>query len=491
MKRLLKKDNIMLITIVFILLILLHFPLLSKNIIGADILLNNYFYNGYSWEISLGRFGLYVIGILKGFISFPHIDLFISFFLISISVLLIIDLFNIKNVTSKILCILLFTVSPIISSTLLFHYCAIGYFLSFFFGVFSIYIFYKAKGKYLKYLISLISIIITLSMYQAYFSFIITFFVIYNLYLLIKNKVDYKEAFGYLLTFLCGVILYFILMKISQNIFHINMASYSNADKVGVNTLFSFPSKIIDSYLLFYKFFFTNDIMKNTYFYNHILHLLLLSVMIISIVISMVHNKVPKRNIIIGSIVIILLPVFLNSIIFVISDSKLQLLMSASYLWIFLFIIILNESKYIKIISGILLILLFRNYLIQDQASYMSLENQFMKYNTVIGSSILQNINHLDKKFVIVGNIKKDSDNDISNIYNSNYGFIADEDIFWNEYNLRKLAFERFVYQYYGVKVTFADLNTYNYILDNRKTSEVIYEIDGTNVIDFYNYRHN
>ena len=121
----------------------------------------------------------------------------------------------------------------------------------------------------------------------------------------------------------------------------------------------------------------------------------------------------------------------------------------------------------------------------------MSLENQFMKYNTVIGSSILQNINHLDKKFVIVGNIKKDSDNDISNIYNSNYGFIADEDIFWNEYNLRKLAFERFVYQYYGVKVTFADLNTYNYILDNRKTSEVIYEIDGTNVIDFYNYRHN
>ena len=158
MKRLLKKDNIMLITIVFILLILLHFPLLSKNIIGADILLNNYFYNGYSWEISLGRFGLYVIGILKGFISFPNIDLFISFFLISISVLLIIDLFNIKNVTSKILCILLFTVSPIISSTLLFHYCAIGYFLSFFFGVFSIYIFYKAKGKYLKYLISLISI---------------------------------------------------------------------------------------------------------------------------------------------------------------------------------------------------------------------------------------------------------------------------------------------------------------------------------------------
>lgn len=491
MKKLLKKDNIILITVVFILLTLLHFPLLSKNIIGADILLNNYFYNGYSWEISLGRFGLYVIGILKGFISFPHIDLFISFFLISISIFLIIDLFNIKNITSKILCILLFVSSPVISSTLLFHYCAIGYSLALFFGILSIYIFYKAKNKYFKYPISLVSIIITLSMYQAYFSFIITFFAIYNLYLLIKNKIDYKEAFKYLITFLCGVVLYFILMKISQSIFHVNMSSYSNADKVGINILFSFPSKIIDSYILFYKFFFTNDIMKNTYFYNHIIHLLLLIIMIASVIISMVQNKVSKKNVVIGIMVMILLPVFLNSVIFVISDSKLQLLMSASYLCIFLFIIVLNKHKYIKIISCILLILLFRNYLIQDQASYMSLENQFMKYHTIIGSSISKNINHLDKKFVIVGNIKKDSDNDITKIYNSNYGFIADEDLFWNEYNLRKLAFERFVYEYYGVKVSFADIDTYNYILDNRKTSEVIYEMNGINVIDFYNYGHN
>lgn len=58
MKKFLKKDNFILIGCIFIILMLIHFPLLTKNIVGADILLNNYFYNGFSWEISLGRFGL-------------------------------------------------------------------------------------------------------------------------------------------------------------------------------------------------------------------------------------------------------------------------------------------------------------------------------------------------------------------------------------------------------------------------------------------------
>ena len=64
MKTLIKKEYKNLLLIIT-LLFLIHLPLMTKNIISADILLNNYFYKGYSWEISLGRFGLYKIGILK------------------------------------------------------------------------------------------------------------------------------------------------------------------------------------------------------------------------------------------------------------------------------------------------------------------------------------------------------------------------------------------------------------------------------------------
>ena len=68
----------------FILLFLVHFNLLTTNIISGDILLNNFFYKGYSWEVSLGRFGLWVVGLLKGYLSIPIIDLSISFIIISI-----------------------------------------------------------------------------------------------------------------------------------------------------------------------------------------------------------------------------------------------------------------------------------------------------------------------------------------------------------------------------------------------------------------------
>lgn len=489
MKKFLKKDNLLWLGIVFFILVIVHFPLLTKNIIGADILLNNYYYEGYSWELSLGRFGLLLVGFIKGFLSVPYMDLFISFLLIGMSILLIIDLFEIKKNITKILCIILFSLSPIVSATLLFHYCAIGYFLAFFTGIFSIYIFYKAKNKYLKYMVSLLAIIVSLSMYQAYFSLIITFFVIYNLYLILNNKINYKEAFKYLLIFILGVILYFIMMKLTLVIFNINMANYSNANKIGIDTIFKFPSKFVESYILFYKFFFTDKIVKNTYLYNHIINLLLLIILLVNLTLIVYKNKVSIPNIIMGILIIVLLPVFLNSVIFVINDAKLQLLMSTSYLFIFLLMIILNEYEFkIKYLTLFLLIILFRNYLIQDQASYMSLENSFNKYKTIIDSSILKNVNNLDKKFVIIGKINDKKDNSLAKIYDLNYGYICDDNIFWDEYNLRKLAFLRFVYEYYGLEINFALEDEYNYILDNRNTDDILYSINDINVIDFYNY---
>ena len=38
--------------------ILIHLSLFTKDILTADVLLNANYYDGYSWEISLGRFGL-------------------------------------------------------------------------------------------------------------------------------------------------------------------------------------------------------------------------------------------------------------------------------------------------------------------------------------------------------------------------------------------------------------------------------------------------
>lgn len=478
MKTLIKKEYKNLLLIIT-LLFLIHLPLMTKNIISADILLNNYFYKGYSWEISLGRFGLYIIGILKSFITVPHIDLLISYVFISISTILLIDLFNIKDKIKKILLILIIVLSPITSSTLLFNYCSIGYTFAFLGSVSSIYIFYKETNKYLKYIIPIILIVLSLSMYQAYLSLIVTLFVIYNLKLILDKKENYKELFKYLILLIIGILFYFISMKLSQLVFHIDMSSYSNANEIGINTILTIPNKIIDTYKLTYRFFFTNSIIKNTYLHNNIINLLILITIIISIIVNLFRNNISNKNKIITILIILTLPIYLNSIIFVISGTKLQLLMSSSYLLIYLLLIYLIPKNNIKYLNIILIILLLRNNLIQVQSTYLTLENTFNRYNLVIDSAIRENINNSNTKYVVIGKDKVKS----TNISKQNYGFISDDSILWKEYNLRKLGFTRFCEEYYGLNINYLSEDK-ALELENNRTNKLIENRDDITIIN-------
>jgi hypothetical protein len=320
-------------------------------------------------------------------------------------------------------------------------------------------------------------------MYQAYLSFIVGIFVIYIIKELINNKTNYLELFKYLLCIIVGVIIYFITMKISLILFHINLASYSNANKIGISTLLNIPKKIVESYKLFYNYYFTDLITKNMYMYNNILNILFIIISLITIIINMVINKTKRTNIIICSFLLVLLPVFLNSIIFVIDDSKLQLLMASSYLTIPILILSLNH-KYIKYILYFILIILMRNYLVQVQATYLTLEDTFNKYNTVINTAIVNNINELDKKFIVIGNIQNNSQ-----VSKMNYGFISDEGLLWDEYNLRKLGFERFCLEYYGLKLDFGSEDDYSKYKDENN-DEIIYKDEDLIIINFNNYKN-
>lgn len=485
MKSLINKRNLLIILITFILLFLTHLPLMTKNILSADILLNNGFYNGYSWEISLGRFGLYVIGLLKCFLTIPHIDILISYFIISISLVILFDLFFFRKKEDIILYILIICLNPITSATLLFNYCSIGYTLAFLCSILSVYIYYKEENKIKKYLFSLILIVVALSMYQAYLSVIVTTFIIYNIKLLLEKKENFKLSLKYILTLLIGVLLYFIIMKISLLVFHVNMSNYSGADKIGLQTLLSIPKKIGLSYKLFYEYYFTDKIVKNIYIKNNILNIFLLILLIIGVVFKIFKNNLSPKEKVLTLLLVLALPIFLNSIIFTINDTKLQLLMSASYLLVPLLLITTIPENKMKYLSIIVIILFLRNNLIQTQATYLSLENTFNKYNTVITSAIKENINHQNYKFALIGSTKNETE-----INKLNYGFISDDAIFWEEYNLKKLGFERFCYEYYGLNLTFVSEEDYDKIKQREnKNQEIIYTYDDIIVIDL-SYLH-
>ena len=315
--------------------------------------------------------------------------------------------------------------------------------------------------------------------YQAYLSLIVTLFVIYNLKLILDKKENYKESFKYLILLIIGIVFYFISMKLSQLVFHIDMSSYSNANEIGINTILTIPNKIIDTYKLTYRFFFTNSIIKNTYLHNNIINLLILITIIISIIVNLFKNNISNKNKIITILIILTLPIYLNSIIFVISDTKLQLLMSSSYLLIYLLLIYLIPKNNIKYLNIILIILLLRNNLIQVQSTYLTLENTFNRYNLVIDSAIRKNINNSNIKYVVIGKDKVKS----TNISKQNYGFISDDSIFWKEYNLRKLGFTRFCEEYYGLNINYLSEDK-ALELENNRTNKLIETRDDITIIN-------
>ena len=466
-----KTKSFILISIcTLVLALLVHMSLFTKNIITADVLLNNFYYKGYSWEISLGRFGLFFIGLLKGYNSIPIIDLIPSFILLCFINYYLIKLFELDGSINKILTILLVIISPIISVTLVFHYCSIGYLIALLCGILSTYIFYKSENKIIKYLIPIVLIVISLSMYQAYLSLIVTVFVLYNIKLLLNKKFKLKESLKYLLVLITGIIIYFILMKLSLIVFHINMSDYSNADKVGLSLILDIPSKFISSYKLFFEFIFKDTIIKNSYFHTYIYYILLFIMMVIAIVRSIIKKKIKLFNIILVTILILLLPVFLNSVIFVVNEVKLQLLMSASYITIPIFIVSLDYNKICKIILVIILGLLLRVYYVQIEASYKSLDNTFNSYKLIINKAIKKSDNH---KYMFIGSIDT-----TTNINKLNYGYVSDLGIFWDEYNLKKIAFCKYTKYYLNKEVEFVDMDTYNNLVNNEYNSIINYTDD-------------
>ena len=476
-KKLFKLENIIYL-VMFFLLIIVHFALLTKNILTADVLLNNEYYRGYAWEISLGRFGLFFIGLIKGYYSNKVLEIIISSILIVIITYLLIKIFDIKDKFHKAFSIILMILSPIISSTLLFHYCAVPYFLAFLFSILSLYIYYNVKNKYIKYIAPIILFVASLSFYQAYFSVMVSVFFLYQIKLLFDKKINYIESFKYLLLLLAGLIIYFICVKLSLLIFHIDMASYSNASSIGLSTLLQIPNKFIDSYILFYKMFFTNSFTKNTYLFNNIIYYFLFIIFIINYIYKVIKSKNNKEKVLL-IILLLLIPVFLNSIIFIIPEAKLQLLMSSSYLVFMIFSFSFINIKYSKVLFCLLLILLFRNYYIQVEATYITLENTFNTYDTIISNTIKDT----NKKYIVIGNLK----NNNKDITNNNYGYISDEGIFWDEYNLRKLGVVRFCKQNYGIDIEFGDEDSYNYLV-NENSKELIYQYNDNVVINLNNY---
>lgn len=387
-----KKEDLLILFTVFLFGIVNYFYFLGNIVLTPDGLTYGPIYKSGGWEFDLGRPLLLVVDRLRGGLVSSSIIVFFSLFFLSISVMIIRRTFPIKKKFSIFLLSLLVVLFPTFSESALFIYCFDSYTLAFLCSVLGIY-FIKNK----KYLFSILSIIISLSLYQAYISVTITGVLLLFILNILENKGEIKDLFIQMFVVFIGLISYFALLKLGMHVLGRNLADYKGASSFGIDTILLLPKSIYNAFVDFYSFFLLENIIYNRYYYRVVINLFVFIFMLI--ILYPKFKKLCLYQKFLFVIAILILPITVNIMDLIACDTKINLVTAIGFCMIYLFFIILidNYSKVpiVKSLSIFIIIGLCYTYLLSNNGTFQSRVDTYNHYYAQ-SSYILNKVKNLE-----------------------------------------------------------------------------------------------
>lgn len=216
-----------------IILLIVHFQLYSQEIMNTDGLWNSIYDIAGNWEVSLGRWGIYFVNLLRGSFVSPIVTSIISIVIIAITCVMIVKLLKINKKYTIVLMFALLASLPSFCNTLTYPYCADAYTLAMFFAVIAVYCIYKYP-KIKGIILGGIALAVSLGLYQGYVGVCAVLCLIMLLLQIIENK-DIKEVghntFRSILLAIMGIIIYYAITQIFLKIYQVSLASYGGANE--------------------------------------------------------------------------------------------------------------------------------------------------------------------------------------------------------------------------------------------------------------------
>ena len=234
------------------------------------------FFNKFAWHdelqhgfqlsatkaIRLGRWmraglGWIVQKVFGGYnLSLPLIHGLISVFFISLSVFLIIHLFDIKEKSLRILIAGLLVSFPVVTSTFGYMFTAPYYFMALFCSTFAVWL-ASRKICVWRFLLSAAFICAGMAIYQPYFAVGVSLFVLMVIFGIIRGRYEgiagiFKEGFYYVGILAAGFITYMITWKGSMKILGIEAGDYQGISSIGEGGLGKYVNGIVRAYRGFF-----------------------------------------------------------------------------------------------------------------------------------------------------------------------------------------------------------------------------------------------
>lgn len=473
--------------------IIAHGFMLANKLPNHDDL-QSIFSNGVTFE--LGRWGLEILKYVFPNISIPWLNGFILIILISISACFIAKILNIKSKVKQCLIGAVMVTYSSITCTMAYMFTASSYGVAILLSVLCVYFALKTDKK-TNLILSVICLIISLSIYQAYLSITATLFII----LLIKDCLDKEEktktiilrGLKFLAILIVSLLLY-LLSVIFVNYFTGNsLSEYQGANEIGSFSFDDVLGGIFMAYLTIPRL-----ILRDFYGLSagillkvgYLISFIIICILSILCLIKILKNS--KSKAVLFIILGLLLPLTMNSLYLVSDKIEMHSLMCYANFFILVLPLVLielidNISKinfvkwFNRIIICVLIIMTFKYITYANECYFelkLSYENAYSFYTTLVTRIESTHGFNENTKVAIIGYYNGGELNNNSIAFSDLDDFTG---ILSNYEIINAYSKENFIKNYIGVDFNYATSKEINELIANDEYKNMsIYPYDNS-----------
>lgn len=484
--------------------IIIHMAFLIYHVGNGDVTAYSIVQIGnYIFDRALGRWFTPYVAAWRNDIVMPVFVALVTIFLLSLTVALIVDIFNITDKKVIVLCSALFISQPCVSTIMTLYFCSDTFTMAIFLAVLAAWCLIKLNSN-IKIISAAVFIMLSLALYQSHIVLTIIiclFYLIFEALDIEKSSVKalWKAGGGYLLAGALGIVLYFLSVKISLYKWNITLVDYKGVSKMGGLNL---PKSFSDMFTYIYQMYLQPKGIGlyqywARYINGNIINLFVFAIILAILVVycyrKRVYRDVPRLIFLIVCMAAV--PFAWTIIVYMAPEASVSVLISPQmpFLYIFLLLFILrlmpNKKIWINVLkstSAVLCFLVIYNYVfLANQLYYGStLASNRVEYIAAeVNSRLdLQGGISPDQKMAVLGstNVMTDFPDYYTSVYGSKTNILWDGyggQSGWYKYMLEKFGrvYQPCTYEEYDALVASADFKK----MQSYPSMDCIKEIDG------------
>ncbi|WP_414698513.1 glucosyltransferase domain-containing protein [Peptacetobacter sp. AB845] len=412
----LKKEYKIAFISTFIIVMLVHIYKFTNSLPNHDTVYNYYANQN---MIGSGRWALSWACGMSSYYDLPWINGLMSCIFISLTVVVIVALFKMKNPVLIGLTGGLLAAAPATTETIFFLFTADGYMVSMFLAALGVYFSRIEEKSKLKLVLGIVCICVSCGIYQAYVSFALILAICYFINELLKNNYEKKEYFKWIfkqiIVYTIALASYYVIWKLSMRFTGVAANSYQGISEVGKIKKGFIKEGLLRSIKPIALYFLQWNVFRYGFTLYSVLNLIFLGTMFLGMIISVIKSGIFKRVWAMILVIFCLIAIVPFSCIwnFASSTVEYRLMMLQCLTVLFILTAVLYEQWFKPILKNavcLLLLVIVINNAIMANISYFYM-NLCYEQTYATGLEMISKIHNLDDKYdfekiAVLGNIQ-------------------------------------------------------------------------------------